>query len=263
MTEIPKAQSNEFFDSLRKHTSTATPSKWNVLIYGRLNTGKTTFLTTFPRPVVIASFEPNGASSIRDIIGESNGQVMVVNKTEQDNAQQPVAYTNLLSLISALTAGGANAPIHKIGTFCIDGFTLLSESILSAVCVEKSHEVPSQPDYFLQLQRVKQLVKQCLAMPCNFAMTCHESIHSDPNLGIFQRTIEASPSIKTYLPGIFDEVYYMTVTKDGRKIITQSNGEVMCRSRLGANKKLALVEEPNFMKLLEKAGTPQQHKEVV
>ena len=263
MTEIPKAQSSPFFESLRQHTSTAVPSKWNVLVYGRLNTGKTTFLTTFPRPIIIASFEPNGASSIRDIIGDSDGQIMVINKTEQDNATKPMAYTNLLSLIGGLTAGGANAPINKIGTFCIDGFTLLAESILNSVCVEKNHEVPSQPDYFLQLQRVKQLIKQCLVLPCNFAVTCHESIYSDPNLGIFQRSIEASPSIKTYLPGIFDEVYYMTVTKDGRKLITQSNGEVMCRSRLGSNKRLAVVEEPDFMGLLQKAGVPQQHREAV
>lgn len=261
MTEpnmVPVSKSSSFFQSLRapENSMTSAPSKWNVLVYGPLNTGKTTFLTTFPRPIVIASFEPNGASSIRHQLAASDGQIIVVNRTERDSGTTPTAYLNLLNLMKAF----ANGPDKEIGTFCIDGFTLLAEAILTAVCVEKNHETPSQPDYLVQLNRVKALIKLGLNLTCNFAVTAHESIYSDPNLGIFTRSILASPSIQAWLPSVFDEVYYANRSKQEYKLVTRSNGEVIARSRLGAGNVFDNVENPDFMALLTKANATQQHK---
>ena len=255
---IPDAASKAFFDMLRNPSNSApdVPNKWNCLVYGRLNTGKTTFLTTFPRPIVIMSFEPNGASSIRQKLSTSEGQIIVVNRTEREDATTPTAYLNLLQMLQAIAKG----PAAHIGTFAIDGLTLLSEAILTAVCVEKNHDTPSQPDYLLQLNRVKALMKLGLTLPCNFVVTAHESIHSDANLGIFQRSIEASPSIKAWLPTVFDEVYYATQIKGEYKLVTRSNGEVVARSRLGAGNLFDQTETPNFMEMLTKAGAPQTHK---
>ena len=95
--------------------------KLHCLLLGDKGAGKTTFLATAPRPILIHSFDPGGTESIQDFIDA--GGVFVDTQFERDNLQHPTAY---LAWEREFNRLGHSGLFENIGTYAIDSLTTFS-----------------------------------------------------------------------------------------------------------------------------------------
>lgn len=246
------------------YSGDATQGTFNALILGPSGSGKTRLLQTCRLPVLLHSFDPGGSKTVFDMI--KSGSIVADTRFETDSAKKPEAYKLWEKEFENLK--NANAFQH-FGTYCIDSFTTFIDALKNEVARKCG-----RADGLLQLQDwqvlgnvVKDVLKLCMSLPCDFIVTGHLSSEKDELSGKVVNRIATIPSLQNTLPLLFDEVYMMQADETAkgleRYMLTGNTGRFEAKTRLGSNGKFALKEPPDIKMLLKKAGRSTEDKPAI
>lgn len=244
------------------YQESSTSEKFNAMITGEVGSGKTTILATARRPILIDSFDPGGARSIRDAVRE--GYVIVDNRYEEEDAHKPVAFERWETEFRRRMKEGF---FDGLGTYCIDSATTWAEAILNKILAKNGRPggIPTLPDWQFQINAIRDLSKTFTSLPCDCILTAHIYTNTDPKTGRSSSQIGLSGQLRGKLPALFDELYVMVPQETSKgvayKVLTRNDGFYKARTRLGSNGRFETYEEPNIKRLLAKAGLSTDDKD--
>lgn len=255
-----------------KHSIEVARKTVNALLLGSFGSGKTYFLGTCPKPVLIHSFDPGGYKSLMPLIDK--GEVIVDSSFEVDNVKNPTVWDKWEKTFHSYRTPNKDTGkciFDGIGTYAIDSYTTFISALVNKIAAVKGRtdQCLTQPDWQIVTNIIKDAAKLVTSIPCHTVMIGHLSMERDDVEGRMLAQIAATPKLRGFLPLLFDEVWVAlseTGAKGGPeyKLLTAHWSRYEARTRIGGPQqgKFLLKEEPNFKHLLRKAGYPCEDKEL-
>lgn len=258
--ELEKVKAHYSQDPLQK--------RFSALITGESNSGKTYMLRTARLPIHIDSFDPGGTKCLRDLI--ESGDIVVDTFFEDEDPYNPKAYAEWKKRLELRLQIGY---FDLFGTYCIDSLTTFSDAVMNSQLAGRgmAGQAPMfNIDYTPQKIEIENRVRQIMNLNCDFILTGHlerlvKLINIDKK-GIRQEEVRyrlmiTGKAVMT-IPLLFDELYVATGSGKNprRKLLVNSLGEYIARSRLCGAGKLAVEEDPNIKGLLKKVGLEWKDK---
>ena len=240
--------------------------RFSALVTGETNAGKTFLLRTARRPIHIDSFDPGGTKCLRDLI--SSGDVIADTRWEDEDPFAPNKFADWMKSVEVRFQIGY---FEKFGTYCLDSATTWGDAVMNYQLnsANRAGESPRRnQDYMPQKILMQNYIRKLMRLPCDFILTGHlreieEILHIDPKTGIQRKDVKyrfyTTGQAMVTIPLLFDEIYVIIGegAKDRepkRKMLIDSMGTYIARSRLKANGKLEAVEAPDIKALLRKIG---------
>jgi len=231
-------------------------------------------LKTARKPVLVHSFDPGGTKILREEI--DNGSIIPMWELEREDMNSPTAYRTWEDEFFRLRKQGMFA---HVGTYCIDSFTTWFEALCNQIVKRKSSNTKSAAEYAGALGRetglmelkdwqvagniVRDMIKLCTALPCDFILTGHIMLTKEEVSGKMIAFFNSIPSLRINIPILFDEIYILQaeeVNKEiRRQVLTAPDGKYIAKTRIGSGV-FETREEPDIKKLLAKAGLPTDDK---
>lgn len=236
---------------------------FNCMLLGDMGIGKTYLAKTCRKPVLVHSFDPGGHKTLLQDIAK--GDILCDYRYESERAKTPTAFELWNNEMERLAKIGF---FKHIGTYFLDSYTSFSRSLLNYILKleGRAGSIPQQRDYQTLVFRVVDVWNMLATLPCHVVLTGHLDMTRNSVTGIERATIAATPAVQSILPLGADEIWVLQATRSHtgikRSILLNNDGVYQCRSRLSANGKLGQSEEPDFCKILEKAGFPTTPVEV-
>lgn len=254
---------------------------FNLLLLGEMGTGKTFILRTARLPVWIDSFDPGGTKCLRKWIDK--GWIVADTQYEGEDPFEPTVYKLWRSNFKKRYSAGF---FDELGTYCIDSSTMYSAAVMNwqlsggdDIDITKGSKLDRAglaprftKDYTPQKIEMQNYISKCLNVPCDFILTGHlqmkekkigERKDGEVIMDIKFRYM-ATGQAAVFIPLKFDEVYVaLSEEASGgpkRKLLLDSTGEYLARSRLKADGLLDTYEEPDIKKILRKVGMDRRDK---
>ncbi len=256
MSEISLEILKEASEIKNMYDNDPTQDSFSVLLLGEAGSGKTFFIPTCRKPIHIDSFDPGGTKGIKKYI--KSGEVIAATQYEKENPAKPFAFEQWKRDMDRRIK--LNYFDH-IGTYVLDSATTWSDAIMNWIL--KAAGLPGQAprftkDYVPQKMQIRNWIAVMMALPCDFVMTGHlEGFKDEVSGTISYRFLTTGKGVVT-IPGLFDELWVCDPkgTSQGvtYRILTQSTGRHIARSRLAEEGKLKQYEEPNMKKILQKVN---------
>jgi len=239
--------------------------RFSALVTGETNSGKTYLLKTARKPIHIDSFDPGGTKGLLAEI--KRGDIVADTQWEADDPFSPDKFAKWMKAIDIRFTIGY---FENFGTYCLDSASTWGDAVMAYGLANKGRagEVPQhRHDYMPQKIHMTNYIKKLMRLPCDFILTGHlresrKVIHIDSKSGIVREEVNyrfhTTGQAVVTIPLLFDEIYVLT-GDDGRgrdpkrKMLIDSLGTYIARSRLKGNGKLDATEEPDIKKLLKKA----------
>jgi len=237
--------------------------RFSAIISGPTNSGKSYINSTARFPVHIDSFDPGGSKCLAPWI--KSGDVVVDTAYENEDPFAPTAFAAWQKNFEIRLATNY---FDMFGTYCIDSLSTFSDAVMNSQLKSQSRagESPMRnKDYMPQKTLIVNNIRKMLNLPCDFILTAHlkeivEKETYDTSTGISTKIVNyrlhvVGQAVVT-IPLLFDELWVLQGKgeKPDRKILTNSLGKYLARSRLCTNGKLDSIEPPNIKKILKKAG---------
>lgn len=242
-------------ESYAKYTSESM-GKASFLVVGEHGSGKTHTISTCPKPIVVDSFDPGGAKTLRPMVQEGG---IIVNVFEEDNPQQPSTYQKWALFLQERARAGY---FTEVATYAVDSFTMLGEYALNK---HAKGQKPTQPMYQMQQIDLKNALALIRSLPCHFMATGHLIPKYDGDGNMQGYEFLAVGRQKTTIPLLFDEIYLAHRSGTGKAekymLRVSSSSMYATRTRIGGGI-LEDKEEPNIREILKKCGMPWEDKEV-
>ncbi len=255
---------DEFLKVRERYAEDSRTRAFNALIYGRPGTGKTFSLRSAVKPVLIHSFDPGGSLCLRQWIDK--GEILVDSRFEKEDAKSPSSYEEWEQEFNRLRTSSF---FDHIGTYVIDSVTTWSESLMNSILKKRGHldEVPQIKEYLIQMFTIRDVMKICTGLPCNFIAIAHLDFIKDEESGRAVTGPMVTGKMSEKLPLLFDEVYVALAKEKPSGIeysfLTENSGYYLARSRLSEGTKLKRYEEPDIRAILHKTGFPVQDKPLI
>jgi len=249
-------------DLLNLYKNDPRQKTFNLLLLGEMGTGKTFLARTARKPILFHSFDPGGTKSVRDLI--ETGDIIADTRYESENPMRPTMFPIWQKEMDRLDKEGV---FKHFGTFIIDSSTSWAEMIMNDIL--KKAGIPGQAprfthDYTPQKTLIRNFIRQCLDLPCDFILTGHLAMHTDEVSKRISYRYATTGQGTVTIPTLFDEVWVMDPKTGSNgttyRILTQSTGTHACRSRLSSTGKLEQYEEPNIKNILKKVGLEYNDK---
>lgn len=247
------------FDKIRSQYSESSKT-FTALVYGEWGCGKTTFLGTGRKPILIDSFDPGGAKVLRKQI--EAGEVLVRDFSNEDS-DHPTQYILWEQQFERDLKSGF---FDNFGTYAIDSLSTMLQSMLNYTAnkAKNPDNIPSPREYMIVGKTISDVVKLASGADCDFIMTAHMEMDKDEFLGRIFANIRGFRSVKADLPILFDEKLFLrnSTTPQGTvyEVLTQTNGLYKASTRLGANGVFKPVMPANIKELLKAAGLSTEDK---
>jgi len=226
-----------------------------VLVYGDFGTGKTTLLTTAPKPIWVHSFDPGGTTTaaLQPLIESGD---LIVTDFSGDSYLSPTKFREWEAEFKQLRA---DKSFQHFGTFVIDSLTKWADAMMFAIVQKggfKNDGIPQPRDYLIQQMTAVDYLGLLCDIPCNFICTGHIGLTKDEVTGKLETGLLLAGQLSNKVPLVFDEKWLTRVEgkQDVRYVLqTRNDGYYKAETRMGGGK-FERFEEPHFRKLLKKAG---------
>ena len=215
-----------------------------VLIYGESGTGKTVLACDFGKKVIM--------------VDSSNGWVSLKNHKEVLSKVQRIEYKGLSqldALVQAIQEGEIECDtvvideLSSIATLDLD--TVLKSR--SAKDPNKDPNIPTQPDYFANTERVRRAVAGILSLPCNVVIVAHVREDKDERTGrVFTRPA-FTPKTRQTIVQQCHLVGYLTAneiksdddeSEYKRRLQVQPTATITAKTRIGGLP--TVIDSPNL-----------------
>jgi len=242
-------------EKLQTMYSEAGVPKPSFLVYGDFGTGKTTLLTTCPKPVLIHSFDPGGMVSIRTELLDKTQEITADIRFEDESPGQPSVWEAWTKEYKRLKRAGI---LDQLGTFAVDSGTTWAAAALNLICYKAGRPggPPYQQDYMPAMSLMENAIKDIMTCKCHFVFTCHEDATKDENSGKMFIGPQLIGKLKQRIPLLFSELYCAQAQQTSKgaeyRLLTRATGLYRARTRLGSHNRFDQYEEPNLSNLLAK-----------
>lgn len=242
-----------FLAARKRYEDDARSDSTNFLLMGEHGSGKTFSLRTARKPVYIHQFDPGGSKSLDDLVDK--GSVIVDARFSYETNSKPKVFELWDAEFSQMRR---DKIFNDIGTYVIDSATTWGEAVLNAVLKKQNRagQVPQIQDYMVQMMTMKDYIKVCCGLQCDFVLTAHLEYIKDEERGKIIAVPLVTGKFSEYLPLLFDEVYVAQASAGASgtkyKWLTQNDGKFRARSRLAQGGKLEKYIKPSFKALLKR-----------
>ena len=234
----------------------------NILVLGESGTGKSFLLHTARKPIHYDCFDPGGTKNLIDLI--KKGELVPDIRWEEEDPLAPTVFRDWEKETKERIRSGY---FNSFGTYCLDSSSSWTDSIMNQIL--KSEGVAGQPprwakDYVPQKIKIQNWIKILMKLPCDFILTGHLEGSKDDVTGKMSYRYMVTGKASVTIPLLFDEIYVMDpkTTSSGveYRILTQSNGTYLARSRMAKKGLLNTYEKPDIKAMLRKCGFPTEDK---
>lgn len=255
--ELKKVRSYYAGDALQK--------RFSALVTGETNAGKTYILRTARKPIHIDSFDPGGTKCLQDLIDK--GDVIADTQWEDDDPFNPDKFAKWMKATDLRFQIGY---FNQFGTYALDSATTFGDAVMGYQLAGRGQagETPNWgKDYVPQKTFMTNYIRKLMRLPCDFVLTGHlreirKVLAVDNKTGVVREDVKyrfyTTGQAVVTIPLLFDEIYVIVGEegRDGprRKMLVDSLGTYIARSRLKANGRLNSIEEPDIKSLLKKIG---------
>lgn len=238
---------------------------FSALLSGREGTGKTTALTTAPKPVLIDSFDPSGTVQIDTMIrqGKVKKDEVITRIFWEEDSRRPKQYREWEKRHEDDIKTGL---LKHVGTYCIDSGTTFLDALAMHVSNRKgrSEGQLAIQDYPVIYNIIGDIIKRSQVQGCHFIYTGHLELDKDEETGKMVATLSTFNKLKVRTPLLFSEKLVMYTKPSGDKteflFLTQPHGYYHASSQLGTGGVFDKFEKPDFTHLLKKAGLATKSK---
>jgi hypothetical protein len=238
---------------------------FSALIMGLGGVGKTYLLSTARKPVLIDMFDPYGEAVLKYWIDK--GEILV-RDWSGDKTKSPTKYKEFEKTWEKDIQSGF---LSNFGTYAIDSATTFLVALANQIGKTFPTKEAMQPGQLAQgayqplYATVRDIIGMSSTQGCDFILTSHIELDKDEVSGEVLYQMSVFKGLKTQIPLLFSERYCLDKKAVGDKIeyhlYTNTKGRFkLASSRLSANGKIDVVEEPNIKALLKKAGYPTEDK---
>lgn len=245
-----------------------TIKKGSFIIFGAPKVGKTTLVRTFPQPIWVDSFDPDGGVPLNDM--ELDGTCIVNSIYETDNPDYPKAFNSWKTEFQNKIRSNF---FQHVGTYVLDSYTTF-EGVCSDAIVHRNRNIvkatkrsgnePQLFDYRILIKEIQDLMKMMVALPCNVVLIGHENAPKDASGNVVgDLGLSAIGQLVIKLSGLFSETYRLVVkdTKTGSRVLQPlPKYRQITGSRLDTKRLLKAEEFTDFEKIFKKLGLPYEHK---
>lgn len=258
----------------------STENNVTALIMSEPGVGKTTFLSTCRKPILIDHFDPKGTTVIKDLIEQGNGDIVVRPWWDMTTAYKEWS--------EQFTKDIASGYLSYFGTYAMDTITGFSDAVVFDVTESKGRQdnVPLSTvkgelvgaDYNFIKARIQNTVKLALAQRCDVVMTAHLIKYQDAK-NVTHIDLVAIGKLKVIIPSLFTEKWVMYVdpsnrsrwilvdrygnydasTQIGVKYSKEGEREIVLGIQDGQGKR-TVFEYPNMKHILKKCGLSDEDK---
>jgi len=246
------------------YASDPRQKSFNALILGESGSGKSFLIRTARKPVHIDSFDPGGTKALRDLIDA--GEIIADVRWEAEDPSDPSVFREWKKVMKNRIKTGY---FDYFSTYIIDSATTWSESIMNNIL--RIAGLAGNPprwshDYLPQKTEIRNWIRICLDLSCDFLMTGHlEGLKDDVSGGMSYRFMTTGKGVVT-LPLLFDEIWVMDPKETSAgvefRILTQSTGRHLARSRLARGGLLDTYEKADIKAILKKVGISHKNKKL-
>lgn len=233
-----------------------TQQTTNFMLVGKAGCGKTHLLRTFPGPILIDSFDPQGTIGLASDI--RSGRIVADTRWE---AQTPDLYARWEMEFHARRRKNLFA---GLGAYVIDSGTMWHEAVKNYVLLKhdtakkKGSDGLTQQGYAIANEMTKKALMLLTNLPCMFVFTAHtEPVFDDEGRQI-DTTIAFNRALKTLIPRLFSEIYYLDCLGGQYRLHMQPNVDKVARSRLLATMSPEAAAQigthPDIRQVLSAAG---------
>lgn len=249
-------------EAIRDRYANSQSKYFNILALGDSGSGKTSLLSTCPKPVFVDSFDPGGTKteSLQPLI--QSGDLLAEPRWEADSWKSPFAFREWEREMADRQREGF---FDYLGTYALDSASKWSDSLMFAILAagtrgkSRKGQTPELQDYLVQQLTAVDWLGVIMGLPCSVLVTAHLGIEKDELTG----RIESGPllygKLAKKLPIAFDECYIMRPQQSSSgpvfKVQVHADGYYMAKSRIGG-RKLQTMEDPDIKMLMKKAGAP-------
>ena len=253
-------------DKLRQlYSDDPRQQTFNALVMGELGSGKSFLARTARKPVHIDSFDPGGTKGLRDYIDK--GEIIVDSRFEGEKPKNPYAFKEWSDVMASRERIDY---FSYLGTYILDSSTFWGEAIMNSI-LKKAGIAGEAPrwshDYVPQKTAIRNWVRELIDLPCDFFMTGHLEAQEDAVTKTMRYRYMTTGKGTIIIPSLFDEVWVMQPR--GRasgveyRILTQSTGTYVARSRLAKEGKLDTYEKADIKAILKKVGMNTEDKPLI
>lgn len=244
--------------------------RFSALVTGESGSGKSFLLRTCRKPIHIDSFDPGGTKGLRKWI--EKGDIVADTQWENEDPYSPSQFGEWMKTTEIRIKTGY---FDMFGTYCLDSASSWGDAVMNYQLkgAGRPGEAPKfTKDYTPQKTWMVNYIKKLMTLPCDFILTGHLRMIEE-TLGqtkegsdikrVIYRFLTTGQAMVT-IPLQFDELYVLA-SKDTprgieRRLLIESQGTYIARSRLKADGKLNAEEDPDIKKLLKKIGLDWEDK---
>jgi hypothetical protein len=235
---------------------------FTLLLLGESGGGKSYFAHTCRKPVLIDQFDPGGAKGLRDYIAK--GEIIVDSRWSNEDPKNPSVFRDWENEMKNRERMGL---WDHIGTYFLDSATTWSDAIMNQVLkiAGLAGEAPRfTHDYVPQKIKIINWIKYMMKLPCDFILTGHLQKSKDEATGRFIYEFMTTGKASVTIPLLFDEIWIMDPVDKAKgteyRVLTESSGAKIARSRLSKGGVLDRYETPDMKAILTKVGFPTDDK---
>jgi hypothetical protein len=254
-----------------------------MLLMGEPNSGKTSFLKTCRKPILVDCFDPLGDLALRKKPTDkpewanTNDGSIIVRRWINEKSKEPTQYKKWDEQFQKDVRSGF---FSCLGTYCIDSATMLLQAITNQTIRERylasvgkakqlSQDNLDEGGYIPVYKTLTDIIKIASTQSCDFILTIHlieEKRYNDDG-ALISSSLEyyVFKGLKVLIPTLFAERYAMKVQNTAKesifKVVTAPQGLLKhAGSKLGGKGILEIEEEPDMKLILKKLGLPTEDK---
>ncbi len=262
MTEIPLEIIKEASKISQMYANDPRQNSFNALVLGESGTGKSFLARTCRKPIHVDSFDPGGTKNLTDLIAK--GQVIADTTYEAEDPSKPTAFVDWTANMERRFKMDYFA---HFGTYVLDSSTTWGEAVMNWV-LKKAHIAGQAPrwahDYVPQKVAIRNWLRRLMDLPCDLILTGHLEGSKDEVTGSMSYRYMTTGKGVVTIPLLFDEIYVMNPKETSKgveyRILTQSTGKYVARSRLAKVGLLSQYESADIKSILKKAKMPTDDK---